>query len=64
MIGDGEQAHDVAARGVADGFEIDLGNFADGADEIVIGAIGIIAPSLITEWNISKPALAPVLSAA
>jgi MFS transporter, AAHS family, 4-hydroxybenzoate transporter len=27
-------------------------------------AIGFIAPSLITEWNISKPALAPVLSAA
>ena len=27
-------------------------------------AIGFIAPSLITEWNISRPALAPVLSAA
>jgi AAHS family 4-hydroxybenzoate transporter-like MFS transporter len=27
-------------------------------------AIGFIAPSLVTEWNISKPALAPVLSAA
>jgi MFS transporter, AAHS family, 4-hydroxybenzoate transporter len=27
-------------------------------------AIGFIAPSLISEWNISKPALAPVLSAA
>ena len=27
-------------------------------------AIGFIAPSLITEWNIGKPALAPVLSAA
>jgi AAHS family 4-hydroxybenzoate transporter-like MFS transporter len=27
-------------------------------------SIGFIAPSLITEWNISKPALAPVLSAA
>jgi AAHS family 4-hydroxybenzoate transporter-like MFS transporter len=27
-------------------------------------AIGFIAPSLITEWGISKPALAPVLSAA
>jgi MFS transporter, AAHS family, 4-hydroxybenzoate transporter len=27
-------------------------------------AIGFIAPSLIGEWNISKPALAPVLSAA
>jgi MFS family permease len=27
-------------------------------------AIGFIAPSLITEWNISKPELAPVLSAA
>ena len=27
-------------------------------------AIGFIAPSLTTEWNISKPALAPVLSAA
>jgi AAHS family 4-hydroxybenzoate transporter-like MFS transporter len=27
-------------------------------------AIGFIAPSLITEWNIAKPALAPVLSAA
>jgi AAHS family 4-hydroxybenzoate transporter-like MFS transporter len=27
-------------------------------------AIGFIAPSLITEWNITKPALAPVLSAA
>jgi AAHS family 4-hydroxybenzoate transporter-like MFS transporter len=27
-------------------------------------AIGFIAPSLITEWSISKPALAPVLSAA
>jgi AAHS family 4-hydroxybenzoate transporter-like MFS transporter len=27
-------------------------------------AIGFIAPSLINEWNISKPALAPVLSAA
>src|SRR6202166_5445487 len=26
-------------------------------------AIGFIAPSLLTEWNISKPALAPVLSA-
>ncbi|MGI4816217.1 MAG: MFS transporter [Janthinobacterium lividum] len=28
------------------------------------GAIGFIAPSLITEWTISRPALAPVLSAA
>ncbi|WP_046987195.1 MFS transporter [Delftia tsuruhatensis] len=27
-------------------------------------AIGYIAPSLITEWGVSKPALAPVLSAA
>ncbi|SEA94044.1 MFS transporter, AAHS family, 4-hydroxybenzoate transporter [Paraburkholderia sartisoli] len=27
-------------------------------------AIGFIAPSLITEWNVSKPDLAPVLSAA
>ena len=27
-------------------------------------AIGFIAPSLITEWGIDKPALAPVLSAA
>ena len=27
-------------------------------------AIGYIAPSLISEWGISKPALAPVLSAA
>src|ERR1700739_2992832 len=27
-------------------------------------AIGYIAPSLITEWGISRPALAPVLSAA
>ena len=27
-------------------------------------AIGFIAPSLTTEWNISKPALGPVLSAA
>lgn len=27
-------------------------------------AIGYIAPSLIAEWNVSKPALAPVLSAA
>jgi AAHS family 4-hydroxybenzoate transporter-like MFS transporter len=27
-------------------------------------AIGFIAPSLISEWNISRPALAPVLSAA
>jgi AAHS family 4-hydroxybenzoate transporter-like MFS transporter len=27
-------------------------------------AIGFIAPSLITEWTISRPALAPVLSAA
>jgi AAHS family 4-hydroxybenzoate transporter-like MFS transporter len=27
-------------------------------------AIGFIAPSLITEWGISRPALAPVLSAA
>ena len=27
-------------------------------------AIGYIAPSLIHEWNVSKPALAPVLSAA
>lgn len=27
-------------------------------------AIGFIAPSLITEWNISRPALAPVLSSA
>jgi MFS transporter, AAHS family, 4-hydroxybenzoate transporter len=27
-------------------------------------AIGFIAPSLISEWSISKPALAPVLSAA
>ncbi len=27
-------------------------------------AIGFIAPSLIIEWNISRPALAPVLSAA
>jgi MFS transporter, AAHS family, 4-hydroxybenzoate transporter len=27
-------------------------------------AIGFIAPLLITEWNISKPELAPVLSAA
>jgi MFS transporter, AAHS family, 4-hydroxybenzoate transporter len=27
-------------------------------------AIGFIAPSLITEWKISRPALAPVLSAA
>jgi hypothetical protein len=27
-------------------------------------AIGYIAPSLIQEWGVSKPALAPVLSAA
>ncbi|SAL31606.1 MFS transporter [Caballeronia humi] len=27
-------------------------------------AIGFIAPSLVTEWHISRPALAPVLSAA
>ena len=27
-------------------------------------AIGFIAPSLMTEWHIDKPALAPVLSAA
>ena len=27
-------------------------------------AIGYIAPSLIGEWGVSKPALAPVLSAA
>ena len=27
-------------------------------------AIGYIAPSLITEWGIARPALAPVLSAA
>jgi len=27
-------------------------------------AIGYIAPSLVTEWGLSKPALAPVLSAA
>ena len=27
-------------------------------------AIGFIAPSLVTEWRISRPALAPVLSAA
>jgi hypothetical protein len=27
-------------------------------------AIGYIAPSLITEWNVERPALAPVLSAA
>jgi AAHS family 4-hydroxybenzoate transporter-like MFS transporter len=27
-------------------------------------AIGFIAPSLVTEWSISRPALAPVLSAA
>ena len=27
-------------------------------------AIGFIAPSLISEWGIAKPALAPVLSAA
>src|ERR1700759_578247 len=27
-------------------------------------AIGYIAPSLIAEWNVSRPALAPVLSAA
>src|SRR5947199_9197352 len=27
-------------------------------------AIGYIAPSLITEWGVGKPALAPVLSAA
>jgi len=28
------------------------------------GAIGYIAPSLITEWGVARPALAPVLSAA
>ncbi|WP_250862540.1 MFS transporter, partial [Caballeronia sp. INML3] len=27
-------------------------------------AIGFIAPSLVSEWQISRPALAPVLSAA
>ena len=27
-------------------------------------AIGYIAPSLITEWGVARPALAPVLSAA
>ena len=27
-------------------------------------AIGFIAPALLTEWHIAKPALAPVLSAA
>ena len=27
-------------------------------------AIGFIAPSLVTEWGIPRPALAPVLSAA
>src|ERR1700754_3718665 len=27
-------------------------------------AIGFIAPSLVAEWQISRPALAPVLSAA
>jgi len=34
---------------------------SDGFDT---AAIGFIAPSLVGEWNISKPALAPVLSAA
>ena len=33
----------------------------DGFD---IAAIGFIAPSLISEWGIDKPSLAPVLSAA
>jgi AAHS family 4-hydroxybenzoate transporter-like MFS transporter len=33
----------------------------DGCDT---AAIGYIAPSLITEWNVERPALAPVLSAA
>src|SRR6516225_5217634 len=34
---------------------------ADGFDT---AAIGFIAPSLLKEWGIAKPALAPVLSAA
>lgn len=35
--------------------------FCDGLDT---GIIGFIAPSLLTEWDITKPQLAPVLSAA
>ncbi len=35
--------------------------FSDGLDT---GIIGFIAPALIDDWGISKPALAPVLSAA
>ena len=35
--------------------------FCDGLDT---GIIGFIAPKLIEDWGISKPALAPVMSAA
>lgn len=34
------------------------------ADGLDTGAIGYIAPSLMDEWNVTKPDLAPILSAA